>query len=263
MSHEQVLLAVPLNERLDWAKRKVDRLDKTVRAFLHEQTVTTCSKPNADSTEYVVRVEKGIEDVPFEIGLEIGEIAHHVRSTLDWLAWSLARKPCKTTGFPIWRSQHRDRNGKLLQPTVDGGLSPAAKRIIKGLQPYEARKADPTSSILYHLKELDNIDKHRHLVAVGCSDEGYFRQLPVEIRGTIETEDLRSELKPERPIARITLSEPNPGLKFEYQPVPYISVSGIAPSFQELGIVTELAIQVDTARRILVDGFVRPELLRR
>lgn len=248
---------------MDWAKCKVDRLDKAVRAFLHEQTVTTRSEPNAESTEYVVRVEKGIEGVPFEIGLEVGEIAHHVRSTLDWLAWAIARNPGKTTSFPIWTSQHRNKNGKLLQPAVDGGLSAAAKDIVKRLQPYEAGKADPTDNILHWLKELDNIDKHRHLVAVGCSDSGYFRQLPVLIRGTVETEDLRSELKPKRPIARIALSESNPGLEFQYEPLPYISVNGIAPSFDDLNIVTELAIQVDTIRRIIVDGFVRPELLRR
>lgn len=263
MRHEQVLRGVPLHDRLDWAKCKVDRLDKAVRAFLHEQTVTTRSEPNAESTEYVVRVEKGIEDVPFEIGLEVGEIAHHVRSTLDWLAWKISRSPCEDTLFPIWSRESRTPQGRVEHPGIAGGLTRDAKRLIQRLQPYEARKGDPTNNILHWLKELDNIDKHRHLVAVGCSDSGYFRQLPVSIRGMVETEDLRSELKPERPIARITLSEPNPGLEFQYEPLPFISVNGIAPSFDDLNIVTELAIQVDTVRRIITDGFVWGELLRR
>jgi hypothetical protein len=43
-------------------------------------------------------------------------------------------------------------------------LSPADQAAIKALQPYERRKADPSSDLLWLLSELDNIDKHRVLL---------------------------------------------------------------------------------------------------
>jgi hypothetical protein len=255
--HEWLLL-----ERLDWAQRHLERLDKAIQTFLHDQTVTTVSKPNAEATEYVISVEKGIDTIPFEIGLMIGEVAHHARSTLDWLAWSIARNPCKHTAFPIWTYRGRDKNGKLLQPDIPGGLTEKARRLVKKVQPYEAWKADPSASPLYWLSELDNIDKHRHLLPAACADSGYFRKLPTSIRGTVDTSELRSELKPGKPIAHLIFSEPNPGLEFDYQPVPYVSVNEITPSLDELNIAGELGSALVYVRRIVI-AFAGAELLRR
>jgi hypothetical protein len=254
---------LPLHDRLDWAELKLARLDEAVETFLQDQAVTTVSKPNADATEYVISVEKGIDSIPFDIGMMIGEVAHHARSTLDWLAWSIARNPCNDTTFPIWTSPSIDKNGKLIQPFVAGGLAKDAKRLVKLLQPYVAWKAEPTASPLYWLRELDNIDKHRHIVATACADGGYLRQLSTSVRGTLTSERFRSELKPGKPIARVTCSEPNPDLEFDYQPILYIGVSDVAPSLDELNIVGELRYAMVQHVRRIVLAFAKTGLLRR
>jgi len=131
LTAEMIHRPLPLHDRLDWAELKLARLDEAVETFLQDQAVTTVSKPNADATEYVISVEKGIDSIPFDIGMMIGEVAHHARSTLDWLAWSIARNPCNDTTFPIWTSPSIDKNGKLIQPFVAGGLAKDAKRLVK------------------------------------------------------------------------------------------------------------------------------------
>jgi hypothetical protein len=215
--------------------------------------VTVCSKSNADATEYVISVKEGVESAPFDIGLMIGEIAHHARGVLDWLAWSIATNPGESTTFPIWSHERTAKNGQPIKPTISGGLSPSAAQFVERVQPYVAWSSDPTASPLHWLHEMDRIDKHRHLIPTACSDSGYLRKVSGDIHGTVETDDLRSELKTGKPIARITLSEPNPDLDFDYQPVPYVSVDGIAPSLDELNIGVELAIAIDVVRLVVIE----------
>lgn len=259
---EDPRLAIPLLERLDWAETELKRLDDAVEAFLDDQTVTVSEEPNAEATEYVIRVEKGTDPIPFDIALMIGNVAHHARATLDWLAWSIARNPCKETAFPIWTHRGRDKNGKLLQPTIPGGLTQTAKRLVKKLQPYEARQSPPTTSPLYWLRELDNIHKHRHLVPAGCANSGYVSSVP-RIRGTMHVEELPCILEPGEEVAHVTLSEPNPNLGLDYQPIPYVSVNGISPYLDELNIVGELRyVMVGYVRKIVI-AFSRAGLLRR
>lgn len=262
--HDGAQLEIPLLARLDWADLELKRLDDAAEAFLKDQAVTTRAEPNPESTEYVVRVEKGVEDLPVEIPLMIGDIAHHARSTLDWLAWSIARYPCKNTSFPIWASPSIDKNGRRIQPFVAGGLNAAAKRAVKQLQPYERWKANPLNSPLYWLRELDNVHKHRHLVAAACSHSGYFRELPAGWRGEAEAEYFASELKAGEKLARIAFSEPNPGLDFDYYAVPYISVAGIDPSLDGLNsIVGELRYMMLRLVRGIVIEFAQAGLMRR
>lgn len=254
----------PLLERLDWAQDRVDRLDEATNAFFKDHAVTIWAKPNAEATEYVIRVKTGIGLIPADMGLMIGEIVHHARSTLDWLAWSIVTKPCDSTTFPLWpKGRGVNKAGKPIKPTISGGLSKLAASFVEQVQPYVAWSGDPTASPLHWLDEMDKIDKHRHLVPAACSDSGHFSPLGTGYRGTAEVEPFRSKLEPSNKLARVAFSEPNPGLDFNYQPFPYISVDGIAPSLDELNIVGELRYAVLTTVRRIVIAAAGAELLLR
>jgi hypothetical protein len=249
--------------RLDWANAQVDRLDKAAKAFLQDQVVTTTIETNADATEYVIRVDKGVDRIPDEIPLMIGDVAHCARAALDWLAWSVARNPGKDTSFPIWTSPSiNSGTRKIIQPFIAGGTTPTVKRLVKQVQPYVALQSDPTAHPLYWLRELDNIHKHRHLVAAACSDGGHFRTIPNSIHGTAHVQNSPSELEAGSEICRLIFSEPNPEFQFEYHPEPYIGVREIAPSLAG-NIVAELRYDmIDYARKI-VAAFSECGCLRR
>lgn len=82
-----------------------------------------------------------------------------------------------------------------------------------------------------------------------------FRKVPSSWRGESSTEDLRTALKTGAPIARITFTEPNPGLEFDYQPEPFIGVQGIAPSLDEYEIIGELKFSmIRPVQRIVIEA---------
>ncbi len=252
----------PLLERLDWAQRRLERLKAAAQEFLEEKTVTVQSESNAEATEYVVYIEQGIDTVPFEIGLRIGEVAHHARSVLDWLACSIVKKPCDSTTFPLWTEARSNGHGKPIKPELSGGQSIAAAEFIEQVQPYIRWSSDPTASPLHWIDELDKIDKHQQLVPAACSDSGHFRAVTAPLHGVAEQEYFRSELKPCSKLARIAFSEPNPGLQFDYQPYPYVSVNRIAPSLDELNIAGELGTGIKVVRRIVIIAAEAGLLLR-
>jgi hypothetical protein len=107
--------------RLEWAESELQRLDDAAQAFLNAQTVTTSAWSNPDGTEYIIRVDQGIKKTPIELALMIGDVAHHARSALDWLAWGLAIQPNNTTAFPIW-TRPPVKNGQPVHPSIAGGV---------------------------------------------------------------------------------------------------------------------------------------------
>ncbi len=252
----------PLLERLDWAQRRLERLEAAAQEFLEDQTVTIRSESNAQATEYVVSVEQGIDVIPFEIGLRAGEVAHHARSVLDWLACSIGKNPGDSTTFPLWTKPRFNVHRKPIKPELSGGQSVVAAEFIEQVQPYVQWSSDPTASPLHWIDELDKIDKHKQLVPAACSDGGHFRAVTAPFHGIAEPEYFRSELKPRSKLARIAFSEPNPSLQFDYEPFPYVSVNGIAPSLDELNIAGELGYGIKVVRRIVTIAAEAGLLLR-
>jgi hypothetical protein len=239
-------------ERLDWAECRLKRLDAAAQRFFEKQAVTIRSESNTEATEYVVYVEKGIDMLPFEIALRIGEVAHHARSVLDWLACAIGKNPGDSTTFPLWTEPRTNVHGKPIKPELSGGQSARARDFVEQVQPYERWSSNPLDSPLHLIDQLDKIDKHKQLIPAACSNAGHFSPLAVPFRGTAEPRYCRSELKPGSKLARITFSEPNPGLEFEYEPFPYVSVNGIAPHFDELNIAGELHDGIYVVRRIVI-----------
>jgi hypothetical protein len=246
------LYYVPLLERLDWAQCRLKGFETAAQRFFAQQAVTIRSESNAEATEYVVRVEKGIDMFPFEIALRIGEVAHHARSVLDWLGCAIGDNPGDSTTFPLWTEPRTNVHGKPIKPELSGGQSARARSFIEQVQPYERWRSNPTDSPLYLIDQLDKIDKHKQLIPAACSNAGHFGPLGVSFNGIAEVEYFRSELKPGNKLMRTTFTEPNPGLEFDYEPFPYVSVNGIAANFDELNIAGELSDGINVVRRMVI-----------
>jgi len=111
----------------------------------------------------------------------VGEIVFQLRSALDHLAWRLVEldegTPDEQTRFPI-RDTPLDKNGNLMELKVR--TMPQIKRLqilecLDKSQPY-ARPDGTTKSLLdahasqlWLVKALNNIDKHRLLLATVCA----------------------------------------------------------------------------------------------
>lgn len=101
----------------------------------------------------------------------IGEYVHDLRSGLDHLAWQLVLRakgtPTVKTCFPIKDSDPgADKKGRPRTPGVAGGVSVAARTVIREAQPYQwgSRYSEHP---LWLLHQLWNIDKHRYVIAKG------------------------------------------------------------------------------------------------
>jgi hypothetical protein len=114
---------------------------------------------DADAECDILRLET-IATVPDEFLLIIGDALHNLRSALDYVMYGLSTAPDEHTKFPIYET--RDK----LQSAVNGGLKSKAsadviKLIVDTIQPYETGDGE----LLLNLHRLNNVDKHRLLIA--------------------------------------------------------------------------------------------------
>jgi hypothetical protein len=108
----------------------------------------------------MVKVTPGITD---EISVLAGDCVHNLRSTLDHVAWHLAtdKDQRPLLEFPIY-DRAGPGNGTFQTnglPKIDS-LPRTAKAVIEHLQPYYSG-----SEALLQIQRLDNVDKHRHMLA--------------------------------------------------------------------------------------------------
>jgi hypothetical protein len=120
----------------------------------------------------LVNIHAGVK-IPPRFSVIAGEIIHHLRSSLDHIAWLLSSKKYRrehgtAIAFPICTKEPVKKEELAgYQRKVQGITSPAAQALIKKLQPYKRSK--PMNNPLVIVHEFDRIDKHRTLVLVVAS----------------------------------------------------------------------------------------------
>jgi hypothetical protein len=137
------------------------------------------------SVEYDSKTKKHVyrvHDVPAidpEWSIELGEVLYQLRSALDHLAWQLVLLdggvPGEKTQFPI-RDSPLDKNGKLrrLKTLLPQVKNSKILRLLNECQPYAGDGTETLSPFdahgtpLWHLKTLNNVDKHRLLLVTVC-----------------------------------------------------------------------------------------------
>jgi hypothetical protein len=143
-------------------------------------TDTAFGQFNRDRRELAVSVTVR-EPCPDMWGVLIGEILHNFRSSLDHLVWELViletgkpPQPTKAgttpkTGFPVFQYFQGYKSDRG-EPLLLRGVGSSAKALIESLQPFST--GEGVNSPLWHMKELNDFDKHRTLHLTGASLHG-------------------------------------------------------------------------------------------
>lgn len=171
-----------------------------------------------------------VENFPPLYPLIIGEIAHHLRSTLDHIAFAISNPAPgqeQRVKFPLCssRKEFKKRKGALIRPAR--GVITRVERV----QPYHRRKW-PDTQLLGQLQAISNWDKHRTLAVAAFRAEsakvGLARPRPLEI---VAEEYFRGTIKNNKIIARFQVM---PNVPDEIELHPYVEVV-ITPIFDKGG----------------------------
>jgi hypothetical protein len=154
--------------RLAWASKHLDALNGAIDAFLDGKPYSSSTKYDQDALEWVVRVHvhKGL---PPEWSFMVGDIVHSMRSALDNLAYALVvahnGPPSDAQAINIaflacdTQAEFDQRCSRRL-----GLMSPPAQAAIRRLQPYHRAHPNNLCEPLSLLRDLSNVDKHRHVL---------------------------------------------------------------------------------------------------
>lgn len=166
MSNPNALAGIRLKFTRAW--QQLDALKRQTLTFLGDGGPY---RPVVDFDDTTCRLtlKAQIKRVPDPMwSVDVGDIVHNFRCALDHLVWELAGRPhpaVAKTQFPIFQSQAgftRRGTKEFLK-----GVPTRVITMIESEQPYFTRPdgdvEGTTNSPLWHLKELNDIDKHRTL----------------------------------------------------------------------------------------------------
>jgi hypothetical protein len=194
------------------AQDRANELHDAFRRAFPRGTCKTTVKVHDEGRRHVYRADHPPEPDP-RWGAIAGDSIHNMRTALDYLACELVRlcdgEPNTATAFPILSRPPRRRcTRRRLLPDISGGVSDEIRERLRTVQPYERRHALYT---LAHLRDLDNIDKHRTIVTVSLASAGHVSSRmmshPERESGTILT---GRPLEHDQVIGIVTYDPPQP-----------------------------------------------------
>ncbi|MGO9336089.1 MAG: hypothetical protein ACLPY1_01140 [Terracidiphilus sp.] len=150
-AHQQVL------DKLDWAEQHLNKLNSALRVFHDTHPVSTLTKIDPETGELTYYVRE-VPPIPSHIPLIAGDVLYSLRGALDYLACGIVPVVSKDTKFPIAHSAEAYESS--LGKVVDGIQQEALESLSK-IKPYQGG-----NQALWTLHKLNNIDKHRLLLAV-------------------------------------------------------------------------------------------------
>ena len=164
MNAKLLLVVQPRNiiSKIERAEKHIRDLQLASQAFFDSRPYEIIAEKNSDTAERTYYLGD-IAEVPAEIIAICGDALHNLRSALDYLAFQIIRtrtKPSERSAFPIAKSSTIYMSSKARREIEVA--RPDAIKYIDTLEPYKGG-----SDALWRLKELDDIDKHRLLLAVG------------------------------------------------------------------------------------------------
>ena len=156
-------------KKLAWAHKRFDALESEFRAFIEQGDAYTLVRKYDPQQGCYIAYLKEVGSTPADWSLMLGEIVHAMRSALDALMYALAvknlgRNPTDREviqiQFPIV-DELKDWPGECGRRLKH--VHPDVRTFIETLQPYH-RPDKAYRSNLAVLRDLSNVDKHRHIV---------------------------------------------------------------------------------------------------
>lgn len=123
-----------------------------------------------DKSGWHVWSARPLESPPPVLGLQLCEIAYHLRSALDHAAYALVvaggGTPHKQTSFPVSLTEHswNSQGHRYLK-----GATEASVAVAKEWQPFHRSPELPHGDLLAAINEICLVDKHRQLVPTAAA----------------------------------------------------------------------------------------------
>jgi hypothetical protein len=157
-----------IREKLNRADENIGNLNREIGAFLDEGIKAVLSYQDYEARSEAFNVHFSRE-VPPRFSILAGEVVHHLRSSLDHLAWLLSSEVYRKSNsnhieFPILISKPDKNKLAGYNRKVQGISSKRALGLIHNYQPYH--RPNPPDDPLAIVHNFDRIDKHRELVIV-------------------------------------------------------------------------------------------------
>ena len=162
-----------ISAKIDRASNQIKTLSADTDKFCANIRRGIVHEIDRDAGEHKWVYRDATPEVPIEWSIGVGEILYNLRSALDHLVWQLViangEDPKQVNQFPIldeeaeWTSPRTKANLK--------GVSDEDKKVICFLQPFNPLLRLPinggnrpcNAQVFRTLRDLCNIDKHRHL----------------------------------------------------------------------------------------------------
>ena len=155
-------------KKLDWARQHLRIVQESFRDFLGSDGYSVEIEYHREQRQYVARI-RAAKPVPDAWSLMVGDVVHNIRSALDALTHQLSMK--HTPG--LTERQIVDIQFLICETDVEfssprgqrrlAHVHPDVRTAMRGLQPYHGQHGAGASPLSV-LRDLSNIDKHRHLV---------------------------------------------------------------------------------------------------
>ncbi len=185
-------MSVPsYDKKMQDASKHLDALEASIQGWLgtNKYRIVAEHDPKARRTQLVTRIDGEVPDWSMEIGV----VAHQMRSALDHLALALNAKgyadankgaalPIKAkiaSEYPIYGDKDSDGNsgqGPTLFKKAKRrcrNMPLQAQGFIEAEQPYQAGPDDYVKHPLWIIHELDRVDKHHEQLAVAAAIPNY------------------------------------------------------------------------------------------
>jgi hypothetical protein len=262
---QRVIVMAPSPEpsyvlKLKRARVHLDELNLACRNWVDRNGTPTCRmEPAPDAPGYVL-LKATVDPIGQEpFSLLIGDTVQNLRNSLDHLVFSLAiahshnlsEEETRNSQFPIIGGESANgtpgagpekfRHNAI--PSMIKKVSPQAKTIIEGLQPFKLGAAFRTHP-LWRLNELANCDKHRFVhVAIGINEgmamRPWLNRNCIIGPGTIEV--LGTLMGGETVIAKIPARPADPNAEMHMDISPSLCVAFSEGISKKSDVVKELA----------------------
>ena len=157
--------------KIEWAKNHINGVKVLVHAVAEDNKTPLSIKTDPNSGRAVVYIGPK-QSVPASLPLHLGDAVHALNSAVDFLWSGLARtiRPALTSrriAFP--RHETREQleasfnNAKGSDAAIHKAFPKAKGFILDEVKSYKVPSGNP--SYIWHLGKLDNINKHRLLIA--------------------------------------------------------------------------------------------------
>jgi hypothetical protein len=238
------------------AREHLESLHVAVEGFIRTDPYGVVAEDESDGSQRVYRIDR-FAQAPLNLALIVGDVIHNARCVLDHFAQVAAEHGARAKGLVLTDDEIRQiqfplaRTPEEFGEEIDRGwllhVEPDVVAYIKSLQPFE--RGQPLYAWMHPLgvvRNLSNIDKHRHLHVLGMAVTVSDLEAFVSIPGMRMIPGLPKELELGTEVLRVNLPDPLPQVNVD----PKFSFS--------VGVENAAGEIVDRLRQVLdfIDGNV-------